>query len=174
MPSSVNGNPIMRIVLMILIGASSCKGPAGQKEVPVRDEKNAMAKVMLTDLKDKPINLDQYKGRTVFINFWATWCNPYLREMPLIKRAQDSLSKYGIVFLLASDESSEEIIKFEKNYKYNFNYARVVNLEELGVQGLPTTYIFNPSGKLAFSETGFRKWDDSTNIEMILKINSQK
>jgi hypothetical protein len=48
------------------------------------------------------------------------------------------------------------------------------NMEELNIMGLPTTLIFNPDGKLAFSEMGYRKWDEKTNIDLILKIAKQE
>lgn len=164
----------MRIILIILTGFISCKGPIKEKKEPVQKEKETIAKVMLTDLNDQPINLNDYKGRTVFINFWATWCKPCIQEMPSIKSTQDKLNKTDIVFLFASSESADEMREFEKSHNYNFNYTKVINMEELGMEGLPTTYIFDRKGELAFSETGYRKWDDSTNIEMVLKINTQK
>jgi hypothetical protein len=40
----------------------------------------------------------------------------------------------------------------------------------MNVQALPTTFIFNSAGNLVFSETGFRKWDEKNNIDLILKI----
>ena len=161
-------------LLIVLILLSSCNEASEEKKVLVPQEKEAIAKVMLTDLGDQSMDLKQFEGKTIFLNFWATWCKPCIHEMPSIKKVQDSLSKSGVIFLLASDESSDEIREFEKNYNYNFNYAKVVNLEELNIQGLPTTYIFNHAGELVFSETGYRKWDDSANIEMILKINSKR
>lgn len=162
------------LLLILLIGIGSCKEAKEERNALVPEEKEAIAKVVLTDLDNQSIDLKNYEGKTIFLNFWATWCKPCIFEMPSMKRVQDSLSKNGIVFLLASNESSDEIREFEKNYNYNFNYTKVVNLEELGVQGLPTTYIISPEGKLVFSETGYRKWDDSINIEMLLKINNQK
>lgn len=162
-----------KIVLLILIGFTGCN-QAKVKESPVSVDKSAPDKILLTDLNGQTVALTQFKGRTVFINFWATWCKPCIKEMPSIKIMQDKLSTTDIVFLLASNESPDEVREFEKIYNYNFNYVTVVNLEELGIEGLPTTYIFNPGGELVFSETGYRKWDDSTNIEMILKINNQK
>ena len=61
-------------------------------------------------------------------------------------------------------------MKFQDKHSYDFNYVRVENLEELNIQALPTTYIFNPAGKLEFSEAGYRTWDAADNIEMISKI----
>lgn len=152
--------------LLILALFFGCNAP-GDKAV-------AISKVVLTDLEGRSIDLGQFKGKTVFINFWATWCKPCIQEMPLIKKVQDSLSKNGIIFLLASEEDSDNIREFENSYNFNFNYARVLNLQELDIYGLPATHIFNPQGARKFAETGYRKWDDSVNIAMILKINSEK
>lgn len=162
------------ILFILLIGVGGCKESTKEKEATLLQENKGFAKVRLTDLNNQPINLDQFKGRTIFINFWATWCKPCIQEMPSIKNAQELLSKNGIVFLLASNESPDQINEFKNDHDYNFNYVRLVNMEELNVEVLPTTYIFNPKGELAFSEMGYRKWDDSSTIEMILKINVQK
>ncbi len=53
---------------------------------------------------------------------------------------------------------------------YKFHYVHLENTEQLKIQALPTTFIFNGKGELKFSESGFRKWDDATNIELITKI----
>jgi hypothetical protein len=94
--------------------------------------------------------------------------------MPSIESAHKLLSNKGIVFLLASNETSDLIWEFNQQYSFNFNYVCLVNMEELGIDGLPTTYILNQKGEMVFAETGFRKWDEPANIEMILKINNQK
>lgn len=76
--------------------------------------------------------------------------------------------------MLASDETPDQIREFKEHYPFNLNFVRLVNMEELSLDGLPTTYIYNPKGEKVFAETGYRKWDDSSNIEMMLKINNQK
>ena len=162
------------ILLMILIGICGCKGPIRKKETAAQQEKNTMAKMRLTDLNDRPIDLEQYKGRTLFINFWATWCKPCILEMPSIKNAAQLLPKNEIFFLFASSESADQIREFKMDHDYPFNYARLVNMEEMNLDVLPTTYIFNPKGELVFSEVGYRKWDDTNNIKMIVNINNQK
>jgi thiol-disulfide isomerase/thioredoxin len=136
--------------------------------------KSEIDKVKLTNLSNSPIDLGQYDGKTIFINFWATWCKPCLEEMPSIQKAQGILKDENIVFLFASDETAEQIEKFKSGHDYNFNYVRVENPEELNIMALPTTFIFNPDGKLAFSEMGYRKWDDKSNIDLIINIAKSK
>ena len=162
------------LFLITLFGFVSCNDSAKTEKSPEKDKEKTALELKLHDLNDQPIDLKQYKGKTVFINFWATWCKPCLLEMPSIKTAQDVLSKEGVIFLLASNEMYDQITEFKKDNNYDFNYLRITNLEELNVNALPTTYIFNPKRELVFSESGYRKWDDPSNIEMIKKINNQK
>lgn len=127
-------------------------------------------KIRLTDINGQAISLKQYQEKTIFINFWATWCKPCIQEMPSINEAQKILKNEEVIFLMASNESIEQIEEFKKNHEYNFDYVRIENSEEMNVQILPATYIFNSKGNLVFSEAGLRKWDDKNNIDMILKI----
>ena len=169
-------NFINKIVLIILIGVASCKGKESSKDEPVtlvRSE-SEINKIKLTDFDNRPIDLNQYRGKTIFINFWATWCKPCIKEMPSIQRAQDILKNENVIFLFASDETSDEIEEFKAANDYNFNYVLAQNLVELNIMALPTTFIFNPEGKLVFSEMGARQWDDKNNIDLILKIKNSK
>lgn len=131
-------------------------------------------KLRLTDLKSKSIDPKQYERKTIFLNFWATWCKPCIAEMPSIQKAQELLKDKEVVFLLASSESIEEISSFREAHNYKFSFTRVENSEEMNIQGLPTTFIFDPTGQLDFAEMGSRKWDDKSNIDMILKIGNIK
>lgn len=157
-----------------MIAIIGCAEQRKKKGSTPAQEAKAGATLQLTDLSEQPISLDQYKGSTVFINFWATWCKPCIQEMPTIKNAQDILKKEGVVFLLASAETPEEINEFRKTQDPSLQFIRLINLEELNLEGLPTTFIYNPKGELVFSETGYRNWDDSSNLELIQQINNQK
>jgi thiol-disulfide isomerase/thioredoxin len=158
---------LIPILLLIFVG---CKNVSKDNTVVSAKVDREIDKIRFTDLQGQAISLQQYQGKTVFINFWATWCKPCIQEMPSIKEAQHILQKENIIFLMASDESSEQIKDFSNTHDYKFNYVRIDNSEEMNVQALPTTFIYNNSGKLVFSETGSRKWNDKNNIDLILKI----
>ncbi len=143
------------IIFLIIFGCSSDKG---------------INKVELTELSGAAIDLSQYKGKVVFINFWATWCKPCIQEMPTIVQAQAELKADEVVFLFASNEEPAQIEKFAKRHDYNFHYVHLENMETLNIQALPTTFIFNREGELKFSETGFRVWNDQVNVDLITKI----
>jgi thiol-disulfide isomerase/thioredoxin len=129
-----------------------------------------IAKIKLVELNGEPIDLAQYEGKAVFINFWATWCKPCIQEMPTIESVREKLQDENVIFLLASNEEPDQIEKFKKKNSYNFQYVHLENLEALNIQALPTTFIYNPEGKLKFSETGYRIWDEPKNIDLITKI----
>lgn len=153
---------IFIIAVIALTGCSSKK----------KEEQSAIvaSDVKLTDLQGKEIDLANLAGKTVFVNFWATWCRPCIQEMPSIASLQNNLAGKNIEFLFASDEEVEKILKFKESRSMDLNFVRVENPEALGIEALPTTFIFNGKGELVFSEVGFRKWDDPSTMEMVLKI----
>lgn len=158
------------VIVVLFIGLIGCNDTIKEKPASSPQLIREIDKIRLTDLNGQTISLKQHKGKIIFINFWATWCKPCIKEMPSILEAQNILQKENIIFLLASNESVEQIEEFSNTNKYKFNYVRIENGEEMNVQALPATFIFNREGNLVFSETGSRKWDETNNIDLILKI----
>ena len=148
-------------VLMIALGCSTSK----------KEEQSSvdLSKVKLTDLNGQPVSLSDAEGKVVFLNFWATWCRPCLEEMPSIMRFREQLSGKDIVFYFASDEESERIEGFLENREFEGNFVRVENPEALGIQALPTTFIYDQTGKLVYSEIGYKNWDEPTAQELVTK-----
>jgi thiol-disulfide isomerase/thioredoxin len=118
--------------------------------------------------------MTQYQGKTLFINFWATWCRPCIEEMPSIQGAMEIMKNENIEFLFATDETREQVEKFRQRYNFPFQYVQTESYQSYGIMVLPTTFIFNKEGKLVFSETGYRKWDNENNLDLLKKIISQK
>lgn len=154
------------LLLAFMITLLAGCGKPGEKTADGID----ITKVKLTELDGQPIDFSRYEGKVVFINFWATWCRPCIQEMPTIQSAQEILKNENIVFLMASNEDREEIESFAQRKSFQFHYARLDNLEALNIQALPTTFIFDKHGKLAFSEAGFRQWDAPENMNLINTI----
>jgi thiol-disulfide isomerase/thioredoxin len=148
------------IILTFLIVAA-CGGNAGEK-LP--------AEPRLSTLDGREINLSEYRGKVLFINLWATWCAPCLKEMPSIARARDLMEDEPIVFLLASNEDAETIQSFASRRSDNLTLVQLLNFEQLGVQALPATILFDKEGEVAFYEMGFRQWDSSENMEVLMKL----
>ena len=167
-------NLFPKLSLLTLLVISACKNIAEHRSEGDVHMQNTIGRVKLTDLNSQPIDMKRYTSKTVVINFWATWCKPCLEEMPSIQKAKEMLKDQHIEFLFASDESTEQIETFKAEHDYGFNYFKAANMEELNIMGLPTTLIFGRDGKLVFSEIGYRKWDNKTNIDLIQKIAKRK
>lgn len=170
--SSFQWPPFLSITGLVLVFLMffSCTGKTSEQQGTSKEEEMLTEKIRLKELNGEPIDLQQYKGKTIFINLWATWCGPCIKEMPSIERAKKAFTDGNIEFLIASNESIEEIEGFIKKRNLDLHYVQLENLEELNVQALPTTFIINSAGELRFSETGYREWDTAENIELITKI----
>jgi len=147
--------------IMLFLGCSSKKSDSKALTLDA---------VKLSSLSGEKIDADEFEGKSVFINFWATWCGPCIQEMPTIERAQGQMSGKDVVFLLASNEEVDQIERFSKKHDFKFRYVKLENMEELNITALPTTFIFNADGTLKFSETGYRMWDEPANLDLISKI----
>jgi len=154
------------LFLMILAGCSSQK--TGEQSSIVASQ------IKLTDLEGKEVDLTEFEGKTIFVNFWATWCRPCIQEMPSIAALQTQLAGKNIEFFFASDEEVDKIQKFMESRKMTLNFVRVENPESLGIQALPTTFIFDGEGNMVYSEVGFRKWDEPATVEMVTKLINEK
>ena len=137
----------------------------------ITDLESVQLKTLFVDLNNNPVDLTQYKGRRIILNYWATWCGPCIKEMPGLKIAEDLLENHNYIFLLVSDETISKISEFKMNKKFDFNYLKSVNsIETLGIYSLPTSYIFDENGKKVETIVGTISWDSEQIIEKLKKI----
>lgn len=137
----------------------------------ITDLESVQLKTLFVDLNNNPVDLTQYKGRRIVLNYWATWCGPCIKEMPGLKIAEDLLENHNYIFLLVSDETISKISEFKMNKKFDFNYLKSVNsIETLGIYSLPTSYIFDENGKKIETIVGTIAWDSQQIIEKLKKI----
>ena len=127
---------------------------------------------LFEDLEGHPVALSDYKGKKVLLNYWATWCRPCIEEMPSLLRSQSILEKENYVVLLASDQSVETIKKFKQARGFDFNYLKFNGslAEQLGINALPVTFIYNEAGEQVEKILGGVDWDAPETIEMLKKV----
>lgn len=114
------------------------------------------------DLDGKLINFSQFEGKYVLINFFATWCAPCVKEMPLIENEIWKNFKNSDDFIILSfgrGHSNEEIKKFilEKGFTfpiYSDEQKKIFNLFALSF--IPRNYIIDKDGTVIYSEGGFK------------------
>ena len=116
------------------------------------------ADFQVTDTDGKSHRLSDYKGKWVLVNYWATWCPPCLEEIPDLIALHGKKSNNLVVIGVAMDyKNAEQVTDFAEgllvDYPIVLGNAQVVS--QIGpVQGLPTTYLYNPEGKMVAQQVG--------------------
>ena len=110
------------------------------------------------------MRLSQFKGKVVFMNFWATWCRPCGAEKPTIQNLYNYLKNEDVVFLLISNEKKETVQAFVEKRKFTFPvYLYKDDLPNvLKSPGIPATFILDRDGVIVFKHVGLAKWDDES------------
>lgn len=104
----------------------------------------------LTDLQGKAHSLEQYKGKIVLVNFWATWCKPCTSEMPAMQTVYDQLRDKDFVVLAVNElEDEAKVREHIQQYKHTFPVLldrenQVAN--QYGVFGLPVSVFIDQQG----------------------------
>lgn len=112
----------------------------------------------VTDTTGKTHTLAGYKGKWVLVNYWATWCPPCLQEIPDLIALHENKKNNLVVIGVALDfRNAQQVTDFADglmvNYPIVLGNSQVVN--QIGpVQGLPTTYLYNPDGKMVAQQVG--------------------
>jgi peroxiredoxin len=113
----------------------------------------------LPDLAGKPVSSEDFKGKIVVFDFWATWCPPCREEIPGYIELQKQYGKDGVVFVGVSiDQGGPEVVKAfaEKN---GMNYPLVMADENIaaafgGVEAIPTTFLIDREGQIRHRKLG--------------------
>ena len=109
--------------------------------------------VIFMNIKQKNVNLDDFKGKLIILNFWATWCAPCKEEMPSLDELQSNIELNNLkifpINIGQEDISKSELFFKELNIKNLDIYidAPITLAKKFSLRGVPTTIIFNKEGK---------------------------
>ena len=114
------------------------------------------------DLAGNGIELSDFAGKRVLLNYWATWCGPCIREIPALNRAASILADEGYIVLLASDEGLQEIAEFIQQHEFSGNFIKLnAYFAEHGVQAVPSTVLYNEESEIINRWLGAYEWDSN-------------
>jgi peroxiredoxin len=129
----------------------------------------------LADLKGNAVRLANLKGRVVFMNLWATWCEPCRQEMPGMQGLYDTLAGRDFEMLaVSSDQSKREVIeRFVTANRLTFPVLLDPDLQvadRYKVTGYPETFVIDRNGIVVAHEIGPRHWNAPDSIAAFKKL----
>lgn len=127
----------------------------------------------LPDLGDKGVRLSDFRGKVVFLNFWATWCKPCREEMPSMEVLYKNFERDGLVVLAISIDrvtTKKDIPPFVKSLNLTFpilidSWGQTDKRYKL--MGVPETYIIDQQGVLREKVIGPRDWTILDNLQTL-------
>ncbi|MEK6531112.1 MAG: TlpA disulfide reductase family protein [Deltaproteobacteria bacterium] len=157
---------VAAVVLIVLSG--------GEKYEPVVAGKDAID-FTLPDLKGNLRSLKDFRGKVVFLNFWATWCKPCEQEMPSMQALYESQQgrPFEIVAVSIDSEGPEVIEGFLRKYSITFpvlHDRKGALKERYKTTGVPETFIIDQNGVIAEKVWGPRDWTQPGSIQTIIDL----
>jgi thiol-disulfide isomerase/thioredoxin len=118
--------------------------------------------------------MNDFRGKLVLINFWATWCGPCLDEMSVFRQVEDQWRKKGLVVLLINmGESASRVRGYVKRYALTLPVLLDPNTDlfvKLGVRKLPTSLLIDSDGTIVARKVGAFLSTENLEREFILPV----
>src|SRR4030042_1338340 len=176
----MGGKTILRYlcVILILLANLSISAEGGEDEFyskmkinPIKGNRKA-PDFSLKDLKGKKVEIKQFKGKVVFLNFWATWCGPCKEEMPSLEVLHQQFKEKNFILLTISVdyEGLKPVQEFINKHRYTFPVLLDPKCEALDlfeVKGIQTTFIINKKGRMIGRAIGPRDWKSPEVVSLV-------
>lgn len=129
----------------------------------------------LPDMSGKLVSLEDFRGKYVFLNFWATWCPPCRAEMPSMERLHEFMPEKDFVMLAVNVEPNgkETVGKFLKQFPHSFPVLLDVNgmvQRQYGVFQFPETFVIDRKGEVVDHIVGARDWSSMESLKYFSQL----
>jgi thiol-disulfide isomerase/thioredoxin len=137
-----------------------------QPDAPPPQAAAALAGLALPDPSGKEQRLDQWRGKVLVVNFWATWCAPCREEMPEFMKAQQEFGPKGLQFVGIAVDQADKVEQYVKEISLNYpaligGFGAMELSKTLGnsLAALPFTVVVDRQGAIAHTQLGILKPD---------------
>ena len=165
------------ILLIFLTNNVFAKDVSEIKNIVIHKEPKVYDNVIFLDKNDKKLNIEEFRGNLILLNFWATWCEPCKEEMPSLNRLQvnEDLSNLKIFAINISRENKKKVDNFFKdlnikNFEPYFDSPTTL-AKAFSLRGVPTTILLDKDGKEFARIIGSINFDDKKFINWLKTYN---
>ena len=166
------------LVLFIILTTNVLANDVSKiKNIVIHKDLKIYDNVIFLDKKDKNINIEEFNGNLILLNFWATWCEPCKEEMPSLDRLQinKKLGNLKIFAINISKESSKKVDKFFKDLSIKnlepYYDAPTTLAKTFSLRGVPTSILINKNGGEFARIIGSINFDDTKFIDWLSNYN---
>lgn len=128
----------------------------------------------LLSLDGETVDLESYRGKTLFVNLWATWCPPCRAEMPhiseLYKKVRNEDNIEFLMIALDKDFNKSKDYISDKGFTFPVLHANRGLNSSLQSQSIPTTLVISPEGKIVFYQEGMSNFNTKEFEDFLLKL----
>jgi len=139
-------------------GPPAAMTPGRDVTITFSDHPQPAPAMKLTSLDGAPIDAEAWRGKVVFVNFWATWCGPCREEIPALLALQEQYADQLMILGLSIDTvAPAEVKAFASQFKLNYPVAMSTSpIEEAfgGVSAVPVTFVIDPEGRVVKRHVG--------------------
>jgi len=146
----------------------------GGMGVEVLPSRMSPVEVLLQNLNGADVNISDFRGKILFLNFWATWCPTCVAEMPAMEKLHQALKNKDFALVTVSiQESAAEVKRFLKQNQLTFTALldpTGKTVPGFGLRAIPTTLILDKTGRIVGRVMGPRPWDSRESIAMFKQL----
>lgn len=126
----------------------------------------------LTNVAGRSIDFESFKGKTIFINIWATWCPPCIAEMQDIQGLYEKVGSNVEFVMLSVDKNKFKARQFVQDKEYDFPvYFLKSDLPSIyNARSIPTTYVISPEGNIVAERHGMAKYNSEEFRSFLLSL----
>ena len=165
------------IIFIFLISNSFANEASDIKNLIINKDLKKYDGLTFLDTQNNQLNLNDFKGNLILLNFWATWCAPCKEEMPSLDLLQvnENLNNLEIFAINVGQDTIDKSSKFFEDLKIknlNMYFDSPITLaKKFGLRGIPTSILFNKNGKEFARIVGSIDFKDKKFIEWLSNYN---